>query len=166
MREAVNVKKYEMNGNFHSVPWFRPHPPLNRKNVNDLDASPWNGNFHLLHIFLLDVFPTVTTDSIADFPPDGPVISVARTQFQVGETAGLVCTVQTSSPPSHLSWFINDEPVSEVLPHLAFCSIFNDSVHLHKGSKIKVTWPKVGKCFMKYDKLITWPSPVNLRPCN
>ena len=35
--------------------------------------------------------------------------------FQVGETAHLTCSVQTSSPPSELSWFINDEPVSKCI---------------------------------------------------
>ena len=49
---------------------------------------------------------------VSDFPPDGPIINVDRKQFQVGETAHLTCSVQSSSPPSQLSWFINDEPVS------------------------------------------------------
>jgi len=52
--------------------------------------------------------------TIIDFPPDGPVIRVDRQQFQVGETAHLTCSVQTSSPPSELSWFINDEPAHEI----------------------------------------------------
>merc|ERR1719510_307416 len=52
--------------------------------------------------------------TVIDFPPDGPVISVERRQFQVGETAHLTCSVQTSSPPPSLSWFINDEPAHEI----------------------------------------------------
>ena len=38
---------------------------------------------------------------------------------QVGETAHLSCTVQRSSPPSLLSWYINDEPVSRNRQNLA-----------------------------------------------
>lgn len=52
--------------------------------------------------------------TIIDFPPDGPIINVDRKQFQVGETAHLTCSVQSSSPPSQLSWFINDEPAHEI----------------------------------------------------
>jgi len=52
--------------------------------------------------------------TVIDFPPDGPVITVERRQFQVGETAHLTCSVQTSSPPTSLSWFINDEPAHEI----------------------------------------------------
>jgi len=52
--------------------------------------------------------------TIIDFPPDGPMIQVDRKQFQVGETAHLTCSVATSSPPSELSWFINDEPAHEI----------------------------------------------------
>ena len=51
---------------------------------------------------------------ISDFPSEGPVINVERKQFQVGETAHLSCSVQRSSPPSRLSWYINDEPVRKL----------------------------------------------------
>ena len=37
--------------------------------------------------------------------------------MQVGETAHLSCSVQRSSPPSLLSWYINDEPVCGVNYH-------------------------------------------------
>jgi len=73
--------------------------------------------------------------TVIDFPPDGPVISVARTQFQVGETAGLVCTVQTSSPPSHLSWFINDEPAHEIY----VSRIFQPEVKVDTGKRERET---------------------------
>jgi len=52
--------------------------------------------------------------TVIDFPAEGPVINVERKQFQVGETAHLSCSVQRSSPPSLLSWYINDEPAHEI----------------------------------------------------
>jgi len=52
--------------------------------------------------------------TVIDFPSEGPVINVERKQFQVGETAHLSCSVQRSSPPSRLSWYINDEPAHEI----------------------------------------------------
>ena len=39
------------------------------------------------------------------------MITPMMTIVQVGETAHLSCSVQRSSPPSLLSWYINDEPV-------------------------------------------------------
>ena len=39
------------------------------------------------------------------------MITTMMTIVQVGETAHLSCSVQRSSPPSLLSWYINDEPV-------------------------------------------------------
>lgn len=52
--------------------------------------------------------------TVIDFPAEGPVIQVERKQYQVGETAHLSCSVQRSSPPSLLSWYINDEPAHDI----------------------------------------------------
>lgn len=52
--------------------------------------------------------------TVIDFPAEGPVIDVERKQYQVGETAHLSCSVQRSSPPSLLSWYINDEPAHDI----------------------------------------------------
>jgi len=52
--------------------------------------------------------------TVIDFPAEGPIIQVERKQYQVGETAHLSCTVQRSSPPSLLSWYINDEPAHDI----------------------------------------------------
>lgn len=52
--------------------------------------------------------------TVIDFPAEGPVIHVDREKYQVGETAQLSCSVQRSSPPSLLSWYINDEPAHDI----------------------------------------------------
>ena len=49
---------------------------------------------------------------VSDFPAEGPSIETSRKQYQVGETAHLICTAQRSSPATELSWYINGEPVS------------------------------------------------------
>lgn len=49
---------------------------------------------------------------ISDLPKDGPNIETLRKQYQVGETADLMCIAQMSNPPTNLSWYINGEPVS------------------------------------------------------
>ena len=46
-----------------------------------------------------------------DLPEDGPTIETPRKQYQVGETADLMCIAQTSNPATNLSWYINGEPV-------------------------------------------------------
>ena len=47
----------------------------------------------------------------SDLPEDGPTIETPRKQYQVGETADLMCIAQTSNPATNLSWYINGEPV-------------------------------------------------------
>jgi len=47
------------------------------------------------------------------FPSEGPSIHSKRKQYQVGETADLICTAQNSSPSTQLSWYINGEPANE-----------------------------------------------------
>ena len=47
-----------------------------------------------------------------DLPKEGPTIETPRKQYQVGETADLMCIAQISNPSSNLSWYINGEPVS------------------------------------------------------
>ena len=42
-------------------------------------------------------------------------MTMITTLIQVGETAHLSCSVQRSSPPSLLSWYINDEPVCIII---------------------------------------------------
>lgn len=42
-------------------------------------------------------------------------MKMTMTLIQVGETAHLSCSVQRSSPPSLLSWYINDEPVCIII---------------------------------------------------
>jgi len=50
---------------------------------------------------------------VPDFPREGPSIHSKRKQYQVGETADLICTAQNSSPSTQLSWYINGEPANE-----------------------------------------------------
>lgn len=51
---------------------------------------------------------------VSDFPAEGPTIRSGRKQYQVGETAHLICEAQPSSPPTQLSWYINGEPASRM----------------------------------------------------
>ena len=55
---------------------------------------------------------TIKFTFISDLPQEGPTIETPRKQYQVGETADLMCIAQLSNPPSNLSWYINGEPVS------------------------------------------------------
>ena len=70
-----------------------------------------------------------TTFFITDLPKEGPTIETPRKQYQVGETADLMCIAQISNPSSNLSWYINGEPVSwknrKIIPHnkdIFFCT--------------------------------------------
>ena len=49
---------------------------------------------------------------LTDLPEEGPTIETPRKQYQVGETADLMCIGHHSNPPTNLSWYINGEPVS------------------------------------------------------
>ena len=51
------------------------------------------------------------------------LMTMTMTPIQVGETAHLSCSVQRSSPPSLLSWYINDEPVNTII---IIIYIYND----------------------------------------
>ena len=51
---------------------------------------------------------------IIDLPEDGPTIETPRKQYQVGETADLMCIAQNSNPATNLSWYINGEPVRDI----------------------------------------------------
>ena len=66
-----------------------------------------------------------------DLPQEGPTIETPRQQYQVGETADLMCIAQLSNPPSNLSWYINGEPVSEPFTLkceiLQYCSMCNQA---------------------------------------
>ena len=60
---------------------------------------------------------------LPDFPKEGPSIHSKRKQYQVGETADLICNAQKSSPSTQLSWYINGEPVSRIAYFLP-CILF------------------------------------------
>lgn len=60
--------------------------------------------------FALMQFANMT---VINFPSEGPSIHSKRKQYQVGETADLICTAQNSSPSTQLSWYINGEPANE-----------------------------------------------------
>lgn len=51
--------------------------------------------------------------TVVDLPEDGPNIDTPRKQYQVGETADLMCTARPSNPPTQLSWYINGEPAND-----------------------------------------------------
>ena len=81
-------------------------PPLYSVNVQVLQLD------HKIYFYFLDL------------PQGGPTIETPRQQYQVGETADLMCIAQLSNPPSNLSWYINGEPVSEPFTlNAKFCSI-------------------------------------------
>jgi len=63
--------------------------------------------------YLCEVTVTPTFFALAE-TANMTVIDVERKQYQVGETAHLSCSVQRSSPPSLLSWYINDEPAHDI----------------------------------------------------
>lgn len=54
----------------------------------------------------------ITFGFFSDLPQEGPSIETPRKQYQVGETADLMCIAQNSNPATNLSWYINGEPVS------------------------------------------------------
>ena len=87
-------------------------PPLYSVNVLVLQLD------HKIYFYFLDL------------PQEGPTIETPRQQYQVGETADLMCIAQLSNPPSNLSWYINGEPVSEPFMYtkceiLQYCSMCN-----------------------------------------
>jgi hypothetical protein len=54
---------------------------------------------------------------ISDLPKEGPHIVGEDRQYQIGDTLNLNCTSGKSHPASVLSWFINDEQVSQYIFH-------------------------------------------------
>jgi hypothetical protein len=48
-------------------------------------------------------------------PTSGPVINGEEKQYQIGDILSLNCTSGKSQPKSILTWYINDEQVSENL---------------------------------------------------
>lgn len=50
-----------------------------------------------------------------DLPTAGPVINGEEKQYQIGDILNLNCTSGKSSPRSSLTWYINDEQVSDFL---------------------------------------------------
>jgi len=71
--------------------------------------------------------------TVVDLPEDGPTIETPRKQYQVGETADLMCIAQTSNPATNLSWYINGEPANDV--------------YLRRYSSTKTSPPKLGLSF-------------------
>lgn len=53
-------------------------------------------------------------------PEEGPKISGGRARYQIGDMVNINCTSGRSKPATHLTWFINGEPVnSSFLKHYA-----------------------------------------------
>jgi len=84
--------------------------------------------------------------TVIDFPAEGPLIQVERKQYQVGETAQVSCSVHKSSPPSHLSWYINDEPATDIYVSRVFepgPGFHNEGPHISDGElqRLDLTFP-------------------------
>lgn len=68
-----------------------------------------------------------------DLPDSGgPQIEGTRPRYGIGDTVRINCTSSRSRPAAKLAWFINADPVSQMLVHIPF-SLFSLSLspHLH-----------------------------------